>query len=140
MTIASENICILGEEKLHGCLPMTPYLTPVYIGVRAIPSGFDTNWHSWFWHPNLTPSLTFRTPRRVLRARQGMLTLHEHLIPLLFCKGDRGFKAFVLFVYVLSIGLFLIFLTSLDYALLISRMGIITGLHHLLIIDGWKLR
>ena len=43
MTIASENICILGEEKLHGCLPMTPYLTPVYIGVRAIPSGFDTN-------------------------------------------------------------------------------------------------
>ena len=42
-----------------------------------------------------------------------MLTLHEHLIPLMFCKGVRGFQAFVLFLF------------SLDYALLISHMGIL---------------
>ena len=71
----------------------------------------------------LYPDLRFRIPRRVLCARQRMLTLHEHLIPLLFCKGVREFHAFVPFVYVLSFNLFEICLVSLDYALLISRMG-----------------
>ena len=63
-----------------------------------------------------------RFPRRVLRARQEMLTLLEHLIPLMFCKGVRGFQTFVLFVFVLSFSLFQICLVSLDYELLISLM------------------
>ena len=54
-----------------------------------------------------------------------MLTIHEHLIPLLFCKGVRGFQALVPFVYVLPFSLFQIFLVSLVYAILISRMGIL---------------
>ena len=85
--------------------------TPVNIGVRE-------------FFPDLTTILKLRNPQRVLCARQGMLTLHEDMIPLLFCKGVRGFQAFVLFVYVLSFSLFQICLVSLDYALLISHMGI----------------
>ena len=61
----------------------------------------------------------------MLCARQGMLTLPAHLIPLLFCKGVRGFQTFVLFVYVLPLSLFQICLVSLDYTLLISHMGIL---------------
>ena len=64
-----------------------------------------------------------------MHARQGMLTLHEHLIPLLFCKGVRGFQVFVPFVFVLSFSLFQIYLVSLDYALLISHMGILRWTH-----------
>ena len=64
-------------------------------------------------------------PRRVLRTRQGTFTLHEHLIPLLFCTGVRWFQAFVRFVYVLSFGLFQICLVSLDYAILIPHMSIL---------------
>ena len=45
-------------------------------------------------------------PQRVLRASQGMLTIQEHLIPLLLYKGVRGFISFVLFVYVLSFSFF----------------------------------
>ena len=66
----------------------------------------------------------FRIFVRVLRARNGMLTLHENLIPLLFLKGVRGFHAFVRFVFVLSFSLSEIVL-SLNYALLISHIGIL---------------
>ena len=59
---------------------------------------------------------------QVLRARHGMLTLHEHLVPPLFCKGVRGFQAFVPFIFVLSFSLFQIYLVSLNNALLISHM------------------
>ena len=51
--------------------------------------------------------------------------IHEHLITFLFCKGVRGFQVFVTFVFFLSFSLFQICLVSLDYALLIPRMGIL---------------
>ena len=58
--------------------------------------------------------------------RQVMLTLHEHLITLLFCKGVRGFQAFVPFVLVLSFSSFQICLVFLDYALLNAHIGILS--------------
>ena len=73
----------------------------------------------------MTPILTLRKPQRVLHATRGMITLHEHLIPLLFCEGVCGLQAFVRFVYVLSLSLFHICLVSLNYALLVSHMGIL---------------
>ena len=69
-------------------------------------------------------SVDFLT-RRVMRERRGMLILLEHPILFLFCKGVRGFQAFVPFVFVLSSSLFQICLFFLGYALLVSRMGIL---------------
>ena len=63
------------------------------------------------------------TPRWVLRAKQGRLTLLEHLIPLLFCKGILGFQTFVYFVFILSFILFQICLVSFNYAFSVSHMG-----------------
>ena len=75
----------------------------------------------------LTP-ISERIPRRVLCTRRGLLTLLEHLIPLLFLKGVRGVQVFLLFVLILSFGLFQICLVSFNYVILFSRMGIYTGL------------
>ena len=58
-----------------------------------------------------------------VRARQGILTLQVHLIPLPFCKRVRGFQQSVPFVFVLSFNLFQICLISLNYVLLISYIG-----------------
>ena len=57
------------------------------------------------------------------RAGQGMPTLPEHLIQILFCKDFREFQAFVLFV--LSFSLFQICPVFLDYAPFTSHMVIL---------------
>ena len=77
------------------------------------PFAFDTNWHSRFWHPDLTPILTLRNPGWVLRERSVMLTFNVHLITLLICKGVHVFQFFVPFVFVLSFSLFQICLVSM---------------------------
>ena len=93
----------------RGCLPfMTSDPTRFYIGVYAIPSRFDKNWHSWFWQQLtlliLTTILTLRTARRALHARRGIFTFHEHLIPLPFCKEYVDSKLlFLLFTFYLLV-------------------------------------
>ena len=101
------------------------HISFTHLHIYMIPSGFDTNLHSRFWHLDLTLILKLKTPRRMLRARHRALTFHEHQIPRLFCKGVRGFQAFVPFVDILSFGLFQVRLFSLNYGLLISLMGIL---------------
>ena len=57
--------------------------------------------------------------------KKGMLTLPEHMIPLMFCKEVGGFQAVVHFVFVLSLSLFQICFVSLIFALKIYHMGIL---------------
>ena len=71
----------------------------------------------WILPYSYIPTLTWRKPRRVLSERQMMLCLHE--------QGVRVFQAFVRFVFVFSFSLFQICVVSLDYALLISHIGIL---------------
>ena len=92
---------------------MTPDHFPVNMGVRGFLldlTQIDTpDFDILIWH----------------RFCKIMLTLHGHLIRLLFCKEVSGFQAFVPFAFVLFFSLFQICLVSLDYALLISHTGIL---------------
>ena len=81
--------------------------------------------HSIKWRSCQTVPPVTRIPRRLLCAWQRLLTLHENLIPLLFCKGVRAFQSFVTFLFVLSFSLFQIYLISLGNVLLKSHLGVL---------------
>ena len=74
----------------------------LYIWVCAIPSGFDTNWHSWFWHTDswFDTDFDIKGSTTGVSRKTGVLTLLEHLIPLLFWKEFVDSKLlFFLFSY-----------------------------------------
>ena len=110
--------CLLLVEKYsiytrgHPIYPEKYLLRQIDIEVPHLQGSQLLKGSSWCY--------SLRTPQWVLHTRQEMLTLLEHLIPLLFCKGVCGFQAFVPFVFVLSFSF-----VFLDYAILISHMGIL---------------